>query len=93
MQHYRVEVVSPVAIVYWHFVTNSAHIAAPLNIKLRKGVPRTIETLKQDKYEALVTLQDKLVSTAVLEVRRTKGHFTLDMDVQEKQGGCALMKN
>lgn len=46
----------------------------------------------QEHREALATLQDKLLSTPVLTLPRSKGQMTLDSGAGDKEVGCVLMQ-
>lgn len=63
-----------------------------LSKKLKRGEPRTFDTLTWEEHGALATLPDKLVSTPVLALSHYKGHLTLFTDVCDKQEGCVLMQ-
>lgn len=78
--------------VHQQFVPSFAHKAARLNNKLEKGEPRTFNAHLRKDHDSLVTIEDMLVSTAVLALPRSKGRLTLDMDAYDKQVGWVLIE-
>lgn len=45
----------------------------------------------EEEHDKFKTLQKKLVSSPLLALSQTRGHFIRDMDTYDKEVGCILM--
>lgn len=89
---------NPVEIIPWilqHIPTDCPEsrlhsCSAQQNIK--KDEPRTFDIVLQKEHDALLTLQEILISAPVLTLPCSKGHLTLYMDAFDKKVDCVLME-
>lgn len=77
--------------VYWQFVLNSAHLAAPFNMP-KQAEMRTFNRLSQKEHHLFFSFQEKLVSAPVFVFPRREGLLTLEYDALNKYIGCVLMR-
>ena len=78
--------------VYRRFVPNFARIAHPLNAMLKKGEPKSFETLRPDAEDAFKALKRALTTTPVLALPRADAHSRLETDACDRQVGCVLLQ-
>lgn len=64
----------------------------PVQKKLKRIRPRTIETLMQDGHNGSATLQDKLIWATVLPFPHSKKTITVDTDASDKPIGCVSVQ-
>lgn len=79
--------------VYRRFVANFSRIAAPLNQKMKKGMPTKWGDLTDKEMEAFQTLKDQLTSPPVLALPRLGHAYTVETDACETQVGCVLLQD
>lgn len=72
-------------------VRNFARKAAQLNKKVKKGELRTFNSITQEEHDAIVTLQEKLLSASFLSLSSSQELLNLEKGVCDKQMGCVLM--
>lgn len=78
--------------VFRRFVPNFARISAPLNEKLRKGELTSFETLTEEEQSTMKELQERLITTPVLDLPRTNGNYAVDTEACDRQIGCVLLQ-
>ena len=79
--------------MYRRFVPNFAHVAAPLNQLLTKGVGFHLPPPTEETLEAFERLKSALVTPPVLQLPDPAKEYSLDTDASAHQVGCALFQH
>ena len=78
--------------VYRRFIKDFAHIAAPLNALLRKGMPAKLEEFGEPEMAAFHRLTDAVLRPPVLELPKSGLRYSVDTDSSGSQIGCTLFQ-
>lgn len=69
-----------------------AHVAAPLNKKLRNCQLQNFDGLANDEITGFETLTARLSEPSVLAPPRSKADYTVDTGASDKHIGCVLLQ-